>query len=80
MPEELPIFWWCPKPILYFKLLQVKCETYWPGVASMQYGNYVVKVESEILYPEFIVRQFTLIFMSSKSRKVEYIEVALVST
>jgi len=47
----------------------VKCETYWPAGGSMQYGSYVVKVESEILFPEFIIRQFTLVLLT-KNRKV----------
>jgi protein tyrosine phosphatase len=46
----------------------VKCHKYWPERGVGQFGNMVITTVSEKLFPEFIVRQFTLA-MNSKDRK-----------
>ena len=48
----------------------VKCHEYWPERGVGQFGNMVVTTVGEKLFPEFIVRQFTLT-MNSKNRKVK---------
>lgn len=47
----------------------VKCHEYWPERGVGQFGNMVVTTVGEKLFPEFIVRKFTLT-MNSKNRKV----------
>jgi hypothetical protein len=50
----------------------VKCHEYWPERGVGGFGNMVVTTVGEKLFPEFIVRQFTLT-MNSKNRKVHLI-------
>lgn len=57
----------------------VKCHEYWPERGVGQFGNMVVTTVGEKLFPEFIVRQFTLT-MSSKGRKVKRINCPCKST
>ena len=47
----------------------VKCHEYWPERGVGQFDNMVVTTVGEKLFPEFIVRKFTLT-MNSKNRKV----------
>lgn len=42
------------------KLLQVKCEEYWPSRAYMQFGNFTVSLDGEQLYPEYMLRQIKI--------------------
>ena len=57
----------------------VKCHEYWPERGVGQFGNMVVTTVGEKLFPEFIVRQFTL-SMNSKNRKVRKINCPCKST
>ena len=47
----------------------VKCHEYWPSRAMAQYGTMVVTLVGEKLFPEFIMRTFTLT-MTAKNKKV----------
>ncbi len=46
-----------------------KCQQYWPLRGTAQYGNSTVSLESQTLYPEFVMRELTLT-STGKSKKV----------
>ena len=40
--------------------LQIKCNEYWPKQGAIQYGQVVVTLEREKVFPEFIMRTFII--------------------
>ncbi len=45
-----------------------KCEQYWPARGVVVYGDTTVTLVSQILYPEFVVREFMV--TTGKNKKV----------
>ncbi len=46
-----------------------KCEQYWPIRGMGKYGNINVTLVSQVLYPEFVVREF-MITVTGKGKRV----------
>ena len=51
--------------------LQVKCNEYWPKQGAIQYGQMVVTVEREKVFPEFIMRTFIIAHEQQKKEVPE---------
>lgn len=64
----------CACPFSALRVVQVKCEEYWPSSkGSLQCGNIITALESEQLFPEFIMRKFKIYNKSSsKNKSVSY--------
>ena len=54
----------------------VKCHRYWPSGGVVQYGNTSISLETEVFYPEFVMRELTLT-VNFKNKKVRMVAVRL---